>query len=155
MYPVIKIIHQTRVLPVIGTSEAVLRTGSLSAMNGILITVVAAIVVAVAKPVGLHADVRLLALEMIQRARSIARTSLVRLIGSDIVLAIINAVAHLRLRDAAVIGAGEFPWRAWWINAAFLIATVPTIVFVIALPCLEDTSAVVTAELVRAARVIS
>lgn len=49
----------------IGTSEAVLRTSPLSAMNWILVAIVTAIVVAIAEPVGLHADVRLLALEMI------------------------------------------------------------------------------------------
>lgn len=136
---------------VIGTAEAVLRTGPLSAMNRIFIAIVAAIVVAVAEPVGLYTDVRLLTFEMIQRARSIARASLVRLVRSNIVLAVINAVAHLRLRDAAVVGAGEFSWRAWWIHAAFLIATVSTIVFVIALPRFENTPAVVATELVRTA----
>lgn len=135
----------------IGTAEAVLRTGPLSAMNRIFIAIVAAIVVAVAEPVGLYTDVRLLTFEMIQRARSIARASLVRLVRSNIVLAVINAVAHLRLRDAAVVGAGEFSWRAWWIHAAFLIATVSTIVFVIALPRFENTPAVVATELVRTA----
>lgn len=49
----------------IGTSEAILRTGPLRAMNRILITIVAAIVITVAEPVGLYTDVCLLALQMI------------------------------------------------------------------------------------------
>lgn len=150
-----KLLVECGILPVIGATEAVLRTGPLSTMNRILIAVVAAIVVAVAEPVGLHADVRLLALEMIQRARSIARAPLVCLVRSNVVFAVINAVAHLRLRDAAIIGAGEFSRRARWVHATFLIATVPTVVFVIAHPRFEDTPAVVAAELVRATRVIS
>lgn len=92
---------------------------------------------------------------MIRHARSIMGASLERLVRSNIVLAIIDAVAHLRLRDAAVVGAGELSCGAWWINAAFLVATVPTVVLVIALPRLENTSAVVATELVRAARVVS
>jgi len=92
----------------IGTSETVLRTGPLSAMNRILVAIVAAIIVAIAEPIGFHADVRLFALEMIYRACSIARTSLMCLVGSNVVFAVINAVAYLRLWDAAVIGTGEF-----------------------------------------------
>lgn len=92
----------------IGASEAVLRASSLSAMNRILVAVVTAIVVAVAEPVGLHADIRFLALEMIQWTRGVARTALMRLVRRDVILAIIDAVAHLRLRDAAIVGAGEF-----------------------------------------------
>lgn len=135
----------------IGATEAVLRTGPLSTMNWILIAIVAAIVVAVAEPIRFHADVRLLALEMVQRARSIARAPLMRLVRSDVVLAVINAVAHLRLRDAAIVGAGEFSRRACWIHAALLVATVPAIVLVVAHPRFEDTPAVVATELVRAA----
>lgn len=139
----------------IGTSEAVLGTSSLGAMNRILVAIVTAIVVAVAEPVRLHADVRLLAFEMIQRARSVAWTTLVRLIGSDIVLAVVDAVAHLRLRDAPEVGAGELARCAGWIDASLLVATVPTVVLVIALPRFEDASAVVAAKFVRTARMMS
>lgn len=51
--------------PVIRTSEAVLGASSLGAMNRILIAIVTAIVIAVAQPVRLHADVCLFAFEMI------------------------------------------------------------------------------------------
>lgn len=139
----------------IGTSEAVLGASSLGAMNRILIAIVTAIVIAVAEPVRLHADVCFFALEMIQRTCSVARTALVCLIGSEVVLAIVDAVAHLRLRYASIIGAGEFARCARWIDATLLVATIPTVVFVVALPRFEDASAVVAAEFVRAARMIS
>jgi len=92
---------------VIRASEAVLRTSSLSAMNRILVAVVTAIIIAITKPVGFHTDIRLLALEMIQWTCGIAGTALMRFIGGDVILAIINTVAHLRLRDAAIVGAGK------------------------------------------------
>ena len=139
----------------IGTPEAVWRTSSLSAMNRILVAVVAAIVIAVAEPVGLDTDVRLLALEMIQWTRGVARTALMRFVGGDVILAVINTVAHLRLRDTAIIGAGKFARRARRVNTALLVAAVPTVVLVIALPRFEDASAVVAAELVRAAGMVS
>jgi len=151
-----KVIHREYAnLPVIGTSEAVLGTSPLGAMNRILITVVATIVVTVAKPVRFHADIRLLALEVIQRTRGVAGTTLVRLVGRNVVLAIVDAVADLRLRDAAVIGTGKLARGTGWINASFLVAAVPAIVLVIALPRFKYASAVVATELVRAARVIS
>lgn len=155
MYPVITIIIKRKILPVIGTSEAILRTSPLRTMNWILVTIVAAIIIAIAEPVGLHTDVRLLAFQMIQRACSVSRASFMRLIGCDVVFTIINTVAHLRLRDAAMVGASEFSRCARWVNAAFFIATVPTVVFVVALPGFKDASAVVATELVRAARMIS
>ena len=46
---------------VVGTSEAVRGTGSLATMQRILVRVVATVVVTVAQPVGLHADICLLA----------------------------------------------------------------------------------------------
>lgn len=139
----------------IGTSEAILGTSSLGAMNRVLITVVTTIVIAVTEPVRFHTDICFLAFKVIQRARSIARTTLVRLVRRHIVLAIVDAVAHLRLRDTTIIGTGEFTWRTGWINASLLIATVSTIVLVIALPRFKYTPAIVATKLVRTARVIS
>lgn len=142
-------------LPVIGTSEAILWASSLGTMNRILITVVATIIVTVAEPVRLDANVRLFAFEVIQGACSVARTTLVCLIRSNVVLAVIDAVAHLRLRNAAIVGTGEFTWRTGRINASFFVATVPTVILVIAFPRFEDTSAVIATELVRTTRMVS
>lgn len=70
------------------------------------------------------------------------------LIGSEIVLAIVDAVAHLRLWYASKIGTGEFARCAGWVDASLLVATVPAVIFVIALPRFEDASAVVAAEFI-------
>jgi len=77
------------------------------------------------------------------------------LVRSNVVFTIINTVAHLRLWDATVISAGEFSRCTRWVNATFLIATVPTVIFMVAFPCFEDTSAVVTTEFIWAARMMS
>lgn len=139
----------------IGTSEAILGTSSLGAMNRILITIVTAIIITIAKPVRLHANVCLFAFEMVQWACSVARAALVCLIGSEVILTIVDAVAHLRLRYASIIGTGEFAHCAGWIDAPLFVATIAAVVFVVALPRFEDAPAVVAAEFVRAARMIS
>lgn len=138
----------------IGATETILRACPLGAMHRILIAIVAAVVVTVAEPVGFHADVRLLALEVIRGTRGVAGATLVSLVRGDIVLAVVDAVAHLRLRYAAVVGAGEFACRARRVNASLLVAAIPAVVFVVALPRLEDAPTVVATELVRAARMI-
>lgn len=139
----------------IRASETVLRAGPLGAMNRILITVVATVIVTVTEPIGFHTDVCFLALQVIQRTRSIARTTLMSLVRSDVVLAVVDAVAYLRLWDAAIVGAGEFARGAGWVNTSLFVATVATVVLVVALPRFEDAPTVVATELVRAARVIS
>lgn len=65
---------------VIGAPEAVLRAGPLGAVQRVLVAVVPAIVVPVAEPVGLHADVGLLALEVVGRAGGVAGAAPVGLI---------------------------------------------------------------------------
>lgn len=139
----------------IRTSEAVLRAGSLGAVQWILVAVVAAVVVAVAEPVGLDADVGLLALEVVGRASRVHRASLVGLVRGDVVLAVVDAVADLGHRDAALIRAGELVGSAGLVGAALLIAHVLAVVLVVALPRLEDATAIVAAELVGTARVES
>lgn len=139
----------------IRTSETILRAGPLGTMNWILVTVVATIIVAITKPVRFYTNVRFLALEMIQGTCSVTWASFVRFIRSDIILAVVDAIAHLRLWYTAIISASEFAWRTRWVNASFFVTTVSTIILMIALPRFENTSAVVTAELVRTARMIS
>lgn len=138
----------------IGTPEAVLRASPLRTVQRILIAVVAAIVVTVAQPVRLDADIRLLALEMIGRAGRVARASLVRLVARYVVLAVVHPVADLRHGYAALVGAGKLARRAGPIDAALLVRAVLAVVLVVALPRLEDAAAVVAAELVCAARVV-
>lgn len=140
---------------VIRATEAVLRTSALCAVKWILVAVVAAIVVTVAQPIGFHADVGFVAFEMIRRTSGVGGASLVRLVRSDVVLAVVDAVAQLRVGYATVIGAGELALGARRIDATLLVAAVATVVLVVALPRLEDATAVVAAELVGAARVIS
>lgn len=85
-----------RYAPVVGAPEAIGRARALRTVHRVLVAVVAAIVVAVAQPVRLHAYVGLQALEMIRRARDVLRAPVVRLVRRRVVLAIVHAVAHLR-----------------------------------------------------------
>lgn len=59
--------------PVVRAAEAVLRARSLRAMEGVLVRVVAAVVIAVAEPVRLHADVGLLTLQVVSGASGVRR----------------------------------------------------------------------------------
>lgn len=80
---------------VIWTPETVLRTRPLSTMQLVFVGIVATVIVSVAQPVRLHANVGLLALEVIRRTGGVGRTSLVRLIGGSLVLAVIHSIADL------------------------------------------------------------
>lgn len=138
----------------IRTAKAILGTSPLGAVQGILVAVVAAVVVSVAQPIGLDANIRLLALEVIGGTGRVPRAAFVGLVTGDVVLAIVDAIADLGLRYAALVGTGELARGAGTIGAALLVRAVLAIVLVIALPRLEDAAAVVAAELVRAARVV-
>lgn len=143
-----------RYASVVRAPEAVLRAGSLGAVKGILVAVVAAVVVTVAEPVRFDAYVRRLALKMVRRTGGVLRASLVGLVGGDVVLTVVHTIADLNLRYATVIGAGEFAGGAGRIDAALLVASVTTVVLVIALPRLEDAASVSASELVGTARVV-
>ena len=61
--------------------------------------------------------------------------------------------ADLALRDAALIGAGEFSFGARIVGAALFVRVVSAVVLVIALPRLEDAPTVAAPVLDRTARV--
>jgi len=90
-------IPRSRYAPVVGAPEAVGWAGSLRAMYRVLVTVVTAIIVTVAQPVRFNAYVCLLTLQMVSWARYVFRTPVVGFIRSRIVLAVIHAVAHLKI----------------------------------------------------------
>lgn len=123
-------------------------------MQGIFITVVSTIVIAIAQPVWFHADVGLLAFQMIGRTGCVHGTAFVGLVGCNVVLAIIDTVADQVLGDATVVGTGELTLSTRRINAAFLITAIATIVLVITFPGFEDASAVVASKFVGATRVV-
>lgn len=89
-------IPRGRYAPVVRAPETVRRARTLRTVHRVLVAVVAAIVVAVAQPIRFHAYVRLLALQMVRRARYVLRTPVVRLVRSRVVFAIVHAVAHLK-----------------------------------------------------------
>lgn len=109
-------------------SEAVHRASPLGAMSRIFIAVVTTIIVTVTEEIGLGAYVGSFALEVVRRARDVVRTAFVSLVGSDVILAVVDAIANLGHWDAALIGASEFPTRASWVDTAFLVASVATVV---------------------------
>jgi len=139
---------------VVGTPETVGWTSSLATMQWILVGVVTTIVVAIAQPIGFHADVGLLALQMIRRTSGVHGTPFVRFIRCGIILAVIHTIAHLSLWNTPSIGASELTIHTRWIDAAQLIGTILAVVLVITLPRLKDAASVVAAELVGGAGVI-
>lgn len=91
---------------------------------------------------------------MICRTSGIHGATLVCLIRCGIVLAIVDAIAHLTLWYATSVGARELTIHTRRITAAQLIGAILAVVLMITLPRLEDAASVVAAELVRRARVI-
>lgn len=92
-------IPRGRYTSVVGAPEAVGRARPLRTVHRVLVAVVAAIVVAVAQPIRFHANVRLLALQMVRRARNVLRAPVVRFVRSRVVFAIVHAVAHLTVHN--------------------------------------------------------
>lgn len=123
-------------------------------MKRVLVAVITAIVVAIAEPVRLDADVGLFALEMIGWTSGIHGTALVSLITSDVVLTVVHTVTDLGLRYATLVGTGELAICARPVGAVLLVAAVLAVVLVVALPRLEDAAAVLATEFVGAARVV-
>lgn len=85
-----------RYASVVRASEAVGRTRSLRTVHRILVTIVSAVVITVTQPVRFHAYVRLLALQMVRRTRDVFRTSVVSLVRSRVIFAIVNAITYLK-----------------------------------------------------------
>ncbi len=84
---------------VVGAAETVAGTRSLRTGRVVLIRIVAAVVVAVAEPERLHANVSRVALEMVRRASRVPRATIAGLVRRVGVLAIINSVANLKRRE--------------------------------------------------------
>ena len=88
-------------------------------MERVLVRVVSAVVVAVAEPVRLHADGGRLAGEVVRRAGDVAVPAGAHaLVRRLVVLAVVDAVAHLALGDAAEVVAGELAVDALGVVAA-------------------------------------
>ena len=75
------------------------------------------------------------------------------LVRSAVVLTVIDTVAHLRLRDAPKVVAGELALGTLGVVAPLLVRPVSTIVLVVALPRVEDATAIAAAEFCRLAGV--
>lgn len=76
------------------------------------------------------------------------------LVGRDVVLAIVDAVANLSHRNATRVEASELTLGAGRIHASLLVRPVLAVVLVVALPRLKDAAAIVASELVRRAGVV-
>ncbi len=81
---------------VVGAAEAVAGTRSLRAGRVVLVRIVAAVVVAIAQPKRLHANVGRVALEMVRRASRVPSATIAGLVRRVGVLAVINSVANLK-----------------------------------------------------------
>jgi len=92
-------IPRGRYTSVVGTTEAVCWASSLRAMHRVLVTIIATIVVTIAQPVRFHTYVRLLALQMVGRARYILRAPVMGFVRSRVVLAVVYAIAHLKIEN--------------------------------------------------------
>ena len=137
-----------RQAPVVGTPERVGRTRSGAAVQLVLVRVVATIVIAVAQPVRLQADGGGLAGQLAAGAGDVLVVADGQgLVGGGVVLAVVDAVADLRLGDAAEVVAGELSLGALRVVAVLLVRPVAAVVLVVALPGVEDASAVAATEL--------
>ena len=126
-----------------------------AAVERVLVRVVPAVVVAVAEPVRLHANGGRLAGEVVGRAGDVAVPArALALVRRLVVLAVVDAVAHLALGDAAEVVAGELAVDALGVVAALLVSAVAAVVLVVAPPGGEDAPAVAAAELSRLAGVL-
>ena len=67
-----------------------------------------------------------------------------RLVRGPVILAVVDTIAHTRLRDAPVVGAGELSVRTLAIVTVQLVSPVTTVILMVALPGLEDTPTIAT-----------
>ena len=160
---------------VVGAAEAVAGTRALRTGGIVFVGIVAAVVVSVAQPVGLHTNVGRVALEVVVGARGVADALVGRFIRRVGVFTVVDSVAHLSdtnselacgigqqfrqsstyltLRDAALVGTGEFSFRTGRIGTSFFVRVVSAVILVIALPRLEDAASVSAPEFDGSARV--
>lgn len=92
-----------RYTSVIRTSDTILRTSSFSAMNRIFVGIVTAIIVAVAQPIRLHANVGLFAFQMVRGTSRVTGASLVSFVRCNVVFAVIYPIADLKDVKISVI----------------------------------------------------
>ena len=112
-------------------------------MERVFVAVVATVVVSITQPIGLHTDCGALALKMISRTSDVPRSAhLGRLVTGLVVFAVIDTIADLSIGDAPVVVAGELALSTLRIVTIKLISAVTTVVLVITLPGLEDTTTV-------------
>ena len=75
------------------------------------------------------------------------------LVRSAVVLTVVDPVAHLRLRDAPEVVAGKLALGTLGVVTPLLVRPISTIVLVVALPRVEDATAIAAAEFCRLASV--
>lgn len=139
----------------IGTSETVLWTGPLSTMQRILIRIIATIIVAIAKPVWLYANIGLLAFQMIWWTSCVLRTPFMCFIRSDVILAVIHSITNLRHWNAAVIRTRELAIGTIRVLAVLLVGAVFTVVFMVTFPRFEDATSICATEFIGRTRMES
>ena len=79
--------------------------------------------------------------------------SFFRLIGSGVIFAIIDSVAHLAIRDAPMVFASEFSGSTIFVITFLFISAISAVILVVAFPSAENTTAIGTSELGRFASV--
>ena len=127
----------------IRTSETVWRTLSGAAVQRILVTVVSTVIVPVTQPVFLHTDGGGPAgMVVMLTSHILVLAGFLALVTGLVVLAVIDTIADTLLWDASVVITGELSAGTLGIVAVNLIRPVPAVVLVVALPGLEDASAI-------------
>ena len=112
-------------------------------MERILVTVVSAVIVPVTQPVLFNTNGGGATWMIVTGAGHVpASASLLALVAGLIVLAVIDTIADTLLWDAPVVITGELSAGTLGIVAVNLVRPVPAVVLVVALPGLEDASAI-------------
>lgn len=145
-------IPSSRNTPVIGATETVLWTRTLSTVQHIFVRVITTIIVSIAQPVRLHTNVGFLTLQMVLWACRILRTHFMCLIRGVRVLAVVHSIANLCLRNTASIQTSEFPVLARSVGTAFLVRAVLAVVVMIAFPRLKNATPVLASILIGRTR---
>lgn len=88
----------------------------------------------IAQPIWFDANICLLAFQVIRWACRVLRASFMRLIRCCVILAIVDTVTNLSLRNAATVEASKLSIGTRRILTIHLIRTIFAVVLVIALP---------------------
>ena len=113
-----------------------------------LIGIVTAIVIPIAQPIRFDTNGSILALNMVIRTSHILIfASLKRLIGSTVILAIIDTITHLAIGNTPEIVTGELARCATLVITILFIRAITTVIFMVAFPSIENPPAIGAPEL--------